>query len=771
MGQIYTFYSFKGGVGRSMSLANISYSLSKLGYDVLLIDFDLEAPGLEMFFKGFLNENNVQDREGIIDLLYQLQEPLAPDYNIKIWQSFINRIKFSELQKEIHFISAGKRDQNYFTKVRTFNIEGVYENNGEILENIRNDWKNNYDFVLIDSRTGVTDYGGICTVHFPDVLLLFYVTTEQSLNGIIDIYNRAKEARKKLPFDRKSLIGLPILSKFDSSEEYKISQEWIKLSTKRLSAVYSNWLPKDINTQDFVELTKIPYIPYFSFGEKLAVKEQSSKDPTGMVYAYETVSAIIADNLENVSNIIKNRDAFIEQQDRRQKEKNTMPFYKKKVFINYAKEDEYLATEIFNRLLDYGVEPWMNIKSIKPGEPIQETIENTIKETDIFLSIITKNYSDSVAAENEFEYAFNMTQNKINSRLKILTLIFEIVNLPRIIAESKSIDFKKQQNFDELISFIHPEYKTEQFNWSNEVEEKWINLLEENNEIKIKRQIFDIKDTLFSCLYDVIEMDGKEANLTIRKKFWDSINLLFIQLIVLIRYDIHKYFDELFDIITDIYKRTAGPNPRFSEDYSTGKQADIWYGIILRVYLLGSIAYNLKKFKIISGLIKVIPDFSEFWSRHYWIRHAQVLYARRMTKRENNVRNGVVYHSLNLLKEQYWLHRYIDPKRDDVINQLCEFDFIQCLLSIFEFNDESSCYPSFGQYYSHRLNKLLLDLISKRNAYQIFSGIPDQNLADAIIRLDAYADKVYGFYSGYDRNSFPPAVMSFLEKHRTQKPI
>ena len=39
------FYSYKGGVGRSLMLANLAYLLAYQGRKVLIIDLDLEAPG------------------------------------------------------------------------------------------------------------------------------------------------------------------------------------------------------------------------------------------------------------------------------------------------------------------------------------------------------------------------------------------------------------------------------------------------------------------------------------------------------------------------------------------------------------------------------------------------------------------------------------------------------------------------------------------------------------------------------------------------------
>ncbi len=52
-GQVITFYSYKGGAGRSMALVNTACLLSQEqfgGKRVLMVDWDLEAPGLHLFF-------------------------------------------------------------------------------------------------------------------------------------------------------------------------------------------------------------------------------------------------------------------------------------------------------------------------------------------------------------------------------------------------------------------------------------------------------------------------------------------------------------------------------------------------------------------------------------------------------------------------------------------------------------------------------------------------------------------------------------------------
>ena len=77
-GQIITFYSYKGGTGRSMALANVACLLAqeKQG-DVLMIDWDLEAPGLDEYFEPYC-EAELEENEGLIEFITQAIESLRP---------------------------------------------------------------------------------------------------------------------------------------------------------------------------------------------------------------------------------------------------------------------------------------------------------------------------------------------------------------------------------------------------------------------------------------------------------------------------------------------------------------------------------------------------------------------------------------------------------------------------------------------------------------------------------------------------------------------
>src|SRR5436309_1697080 len=95
-GHIVTFYSYKGGVGRSRALANTAYQLARSGKRVLCVDFDLEAPGLLNYFKRWIRvDDRLEDRRGVIDLLYNYAEYLLlpnPFRTLLNWSDLICKI-------------------------------------------------------------------------------------------------------------------------------------------------------------------------------------------------------------------------------------------------------------------------------------------------------------------------------------------------------------------------------------------------------------------------------------------------------------------------------------------------------------------------------------------------------------------------------------------------------------------------------------------------------------------------------------------------------
>ena len=185
-GRVITFYSYKGGVGRSMALANIGVILAQASANsqtptrVLLVDWDLEAPGLEKYFTDKPQVSlscKPEDAPGIVDLI------VAKDAGRPLnWHDCIVTAKMQGVSVDLIISGRQGGDQesrkSYAQQVQSLNWPHLFENAdiGRYFDQLRNEWMAEYDFILIDSRTGITDIGDICTVIMPDILVPLFVT-------------------------------------------------------------------------------------------------------------------------------------------------------------------------------------------------------------------------------------------------------------------------------------------------------------------------------------------------------------------------------------------------------------------------------------------------------------------------------------------------------------------------------------------------------------------------------------------------------------------
>lgn len=401
MGQIITFYSFKGGVGRTMALANVAVLLAQWGFKTLIVDWDLEAPGLEQYFQNYIDRNELVRTKGIADILYEVQsEKNKPELD---WRDLIIKVRLPNSVGSLHLIRAGKQDADYFKRVRAFDIDTFYADHdgGEFIDKLRHEWLDDYDFVLIDSRTGVTDIGGICTVQLPDIVVVVLVANEQNTRGILEVISRIKAARQRLIQPRFNLIYIPVPSRFDNSE-FKQSQNWLERFSEEFNDVYKNWLPENISSSSslnvqLLELMKLPYVAYFSYGEKLAALETRRTDSTSLGYAYETLASVLANEVENVALLLNNRDTFIETAKRRTK-KGTSSIDKdtqRRLFISYSHRDEKWYQKILLHLSPVLRNTEIIVfddSIVRPGEDWRAAIEKAVTTSDMILILASPDY-------------------------------------------------------------------------------------------------------------------------------------------------------------------------------------------------------------------------------------------------------------------------------------------------------------------------------------------------------------------------------------------
>jgi len=291
-GLVCTFYSYKGGVGRSMALANVAVLLSRLGQKVLVIDWDLEAPGLEQYF-GPQYRSMRRSTPGLLDLIgsYRSKQPID-------WRDCLLKATIPQ-GEAVDIIHAGRDDEKYSDRLRSIDWDRLFEMGfGRALEDTRNDLKQIYDYIFIDSRTGITDIGGICSILLPDYLVSLFTTTEQSVLGVKDTMTRARAAQRDLPLDRQRLVIIPIAARDESTTEYKRAAEWRRRFAQELSGFYDDWIDKDETPESVLDYLKIPYVAYWSFGEQLPVLSEDAKNPKNLAYSYALIARLIHSRLD-----------------------------------------------------------------------------------------------------------------------------------------------------------------------------------------------------------------------------------------------------------------------------------------------------------------------------------------------------------------------------------------------------------------------------------------------------------------------------------------
>jgi hypothetical protein len=318
--RVVTFYSYKGGVGRTMALANIGLLLARdHGKHVIVADWDLDAPGLHKFF-GLRDE---EIEHGVIEYLYNYKRLVRyPKANFNVSdisiEKYLKKVEtFSRSGGSIRLLAAGgQRDKaKYVDLVRGFDWDNFYRdwNGAQVIEALRTEFRKLADVTLIDSRTGVTDVGSVCTVQLPDTVVFVFVFNEQNLSGVEQVARELTNAENpaiKALGRRPDMLFVP--SRKEVTELERLRQ-WEHKSADRLGRFCDTPIIRhsfhDVPT--YLRKMSIPYIPYFAYGEELAAQSEKGYE---MVAAFEPLVGLLLHKESTIWSLPETMQAF----DRRQ---------------------------------------------------------------------------------------------------------------------------------------------------------------------------------------------------------------------------------------------------------------------------------------------------------------------------------------------------------------------------------------------------------------------------------------------------------------------
>ena len=422
-GTIVTFYSFKGGTGRTMMLANVAWLLAANGYRVLAVDWDLEAPGMHRYFRPFLADEDLKLTDGVIDfasdycvaatLAHSASTNYGPaqarDLESEPW--FADAADLTRLAVPVQwefgqggtleFVAAGRQGASYSTRVNGFSWRDFYEKfgGGLMLDRAASLMRKRFDVVLLDSRTGVSDTSGICTVQLPDTLVTCFTLNNQSVDGAAGV---AASARRQ----NAALRVLPVPMRIDNSETDK-------LDARRLYAMqtFGSLVPGDSDgaREAYWADVEVLYVPYYAYEESLA----AFKDRPGQ--AYTLLSA--AERLANL--IVSERPpgpvphtpvhavrmsesrrqevlAIYEGKARRSATSPEVSVEGATVFVSYSRVDGRYVTPLYDRLAEsLGMRRVFIDRAFVPGDDWQAAAERAIAQSAAVLVVVGPGWEES----------------------------------------------------------------------------------------------------------------------------------------------------------------------------------------------------------------------------------------------------------------------------------------------------------------------------------------------------------------------------------------
>ena len=276
---IVTFYSFKGGVGRTTALGFVALTLVSSGYRVVLVDFDLEAPGLSFLFSS---DSMEKGQKGLLDYIYQRY--LTPDLNTPEIRECVQFVPLNT-RGELFIVPAGEYDEGYIHRLADLDLRFLYQRTKnpfhQLFEDIRTEL--DPDVILIDARTGFNEMAAVALFDQADLGVICFLPTEQSFAGLQWVVQAADKQRKYrgIPDLRFVLTPIPPVASIQKEAWMTRTYEWIA----------DNWsIPQSLTVEDICY--QVAYNPNIS-----TLAGMNGDLPPGLIEPYAPIADAIKTSL------------------------------------------------------------------------------------------------------------------------------------------------------------------------------------------------------------------------------------------------------------------------------------------------------------------------------------------------------------------------------------------------------------------------------------------------------------------------------------------
>jgi MinD-like ATPase involved in chromosome partitioning or flagellar assembly len=261
------FHSCQGGVGRTLALANCARVLAASGQRVVLMDFDLEAPGLQHFSVFAPKGTPKQAHPGFAEYLAACVGNEPPD-SLK---DYLYECKgCPEDQGRVWLMPAGNHGEPHYRECLdgcTWNEFYTRRDGYRILENLRGHLIAEYrpDYVFMDTHAGFSELSGIATHQLADIAVLVFSLGEPNLRGTLRVFHSLRQTplRPRIVLAASPVPAVPM----DKGSPFYEKMQWIRREF-----------------QDAAKPSIIPYHPVLAFDGRIVVDERDDPFSCGLAY-------------------------------------------------------------------------------------------------------------------------------------------------------------------------------------------------------------------------------------------------------------------------------------------------------------------------------------------------------------------------------------------------------------------------------------------------------------------------------------------------------
>lgn len=265
-----------------------------------------------------------------------------------------------------------------------------------------------YDYILIDSRTGISDTSGICTIQMPDELVACFTLNMQSIRGAAATAESAF-AQRMTP-DRAAGVRIwPVPMRVELSERDRLERARDDCRTR--FDKFLRHLPAK-ERPEYWGSVEVLYQPYFAYEEVLAALAERRQQTGSLLRSFESLTSYITrGSVSELGQVDDNlRAAALESYG----DAGVGPFY-----LSYSSKDETFATRLVESLqARFGANCVLWDRNVlSAGVAWADTLATAMNEAKAVLLLLSPNYVHR--SGNAFREAAYATRR----RLRIIPLL------------------------------------------------------------------------------------------------------------------------------------------------------------------------------------------------------------------------------------------------------------------------------------------------------------------------------------------------------------